>query len=86
MHTYLTGEQVTLADVYLFVVLTWFSRMGIELAEWLHVAKYFSALKNRSEIQQTLNTLVLNVNELLKKIIRAFDDLACEIYCVSKVL
>ncbi len=34
---------------------------------------------------ESINTLVLNVNELLKKIIRAFGDLACEIYCVSKI-
>ena len=33
----------------------------------------------------SINTLILNVNELLKKIIRSFGDLACEIYCVSKV-
>lgn len=59
-HAYLTGDQFTLADIYLFVAFTWFPHMGIELSEWPHVAKYFSALKNRKAIQQALQEESLN--------------------------
>jgi glutathione S-transferase len=31
---YLTGENFTVADSYLFVILGWFGRVGMELANW----------------------------------------------------
>jgi glutathione S-transferase len=53
-HAYIAGEQFSLADIYLFVVFTWFPHIGLELGEWPHVAKYFDMLKNRKAIQQAL--------------------------------
>lgn len=53
-HAYLTSDEFTLADIYLFVVLTWFPRIGIELAEWPHVVNYMATLKNRKSIQQAM--------------------------------
>jgi glutathione S-transferase len=32
--TYLMGEQFTVADAYLFVVLSWTSHVGIDLGQW----------------------------------------------------
>jgi hypothetical protein len=34
----------------------------------------------------SINTLILNVNDLLKKIIRAFGKVACRIYNVEEAL
>jgi glutathione S-transferase len=40
--TFLMGEQFTVADAYLYVVLTWTSHVGIDLGQW-------SALKRHNE-------------------------------------
>jgi len=32
--TYLMGEQFTVADAYLYVVLSWSSHVGIDLGKW----------------------------------------------------
>lgn len=54
-HKYLLNdEQFTLADGYLFVVLTWMPYLGIELKNYTHVQRYFDALKGRNSIRQAM--------------------------------
>lgn len=50
---YLLGD-FTLADAYLFVVLTWLPFVNINLAEWPNLNRYFGELKKRESIQQSL--------------------------------
>jgi glutathione S-transferase len=51
---YLTGDQFTLPDGYLFVVLTWLPYCKLDLVEWPNLSRYFSELKDKPSIQQSL--------------------------------
>jgi glutathione S-transferase len=51
---YLCGEQFTLADGYLFVILSWFPALKVKWANWPVLSKYFSTLKERPAIQKAL--------------------------------
>lgn len=53
-HEYLAGDQFTLPDAYLFVILRWASHFKIELTEWNNLIRYFITLTNRKSIQQSL--------------------------------
>ena len=53
-HAYLVGEQYTLADGYLFVILTWLHHFKISTSAWAHIEKYFSGMMKRSAIHQSL--------------------------------
>lgn len=52
--SYLVTENFTIADAYLFVIITWLSPFKIELSEWPSVEKYFLQLKERESIQKSL--------------------------------
>jgi len=39
---YLAGTQYSLADGYLFVILTWLRHFKIDTADWSHIEKYFA--------------------------------------------
>lgn len=56
----LDNKQFTLADGYLFVVLTWLPHFQINLNEYNNLARYFSELKDRPSIQQALTEEGLN--------------------------
>lgn len=51
---YLLGEQFTLPDGYLFVMLLWAQKFKIDLAEWPEIFRYFTTLSTRKSIQQSL--------------------------------
>lgn len=51
---YLLDEQFTLADAYLFVILTWLPHFKIELSNWSSVSRYFEELRHRKSIEQSL--------------------------------
>ncbi len=51
---HLCGEQFSLADAYLFVILSWFPAFKVKWADWPVLSKYFSQLKERSAIQKAL--------------------------------
>lgn len=51
---YLLGENFTLPDAYLFVILRWFYHMKIELASATNLSRYFALLKTRPSIEQSL--------------------------------
>lgn len=50
----LFGSDFTLADAYLFVILTWLPALGIERADYPYLTRYFNALSKRPSIIQAL--------------------------------
>lgn len=53
-HHYLMGDQFTLPDAYLFVMLMWTRYFNIELSEWENLTRYFDTLHRRDAIQLSL--------------------------------
>lgn len=53
-HAYLTGDNFTLPDAYLFVVLTWLAHIGIELSAYEHLEAFFKRVKVRPAIALSL--------------------------------
>lgn len=51
---YLVLNHFTLADAYLFVVLSWLPRLKIDLASWKNLSAYFEELKQRKSVSQAL--------------------------------
>lgn len=52
--TYLTGEQFTVADAYLFTVLSWHGRLNLDLAGWPHLKAFYERVKLRPAVQKVL--------------------------------
>ncbi|GAC1302099.1 MAG: glutathione transferase GstA [Steroidobacteraceae bacterium] len=52
--SYLMGSAFTVADAYLFTVLGWTGRLGIELAKWPLLAAYQSRIAQRPKVQQAM--------------------------------
>lgn len=50
---FLIGGQFTIADAYLFVVLTWMAHFDIALSQWPNLDRYFNQIKNRPSVQQS---------------------------------
>ena len=51
---YLTGEQFTVADGYLFTVVNWCQWVGIDLAKWPVLAAYQARVSARPKVQEAL--------------------------------
>jgi glutathione S-transferase len=51
---YLMGEHFTVCDAYLFVMLQWAAKFGIDLALWPNIDDYEQKLTNRPAIQAAL--------------------------------
>jgi glutathione S-transferase len=51
---YLLGETFTVADAYLFVMITWLPNFKIDINDWKNVSRYFNDLKMRKSVQQAL--------------------------------
>ena len=52
--SYLTGEQFTVADGYLFTVLNWCQWVGIDLAKWPVLKDYQARVSARPKVQEAL--------------------------------
>jgi glutathione S-transferase len=52
--TYLMGTTFTVADAYLFTVLSWSSHVGIDLAPWPVLTAYQARVAQRPKVQQAL--------------------------------
>jgi glutathione S-transferase len=52
--TYVMGNTFTVADAYLFTVLRWSPRVGIDLAKWPTLAAYVARVEQRPKVQQAL--------------------------------
>jgi glutathione S-transferase len=51
---YLMGEKFTVADAYLFTILTWHKRGGIDLARWPALVKYMERVSARPKVKEAL--------------------------------
>jgi glutathione S-transferase len=51
---YLLGDQFTLPDAYMFVMITWASHFNLNLTDMTHLSRYFNELKQRKSIQKSL--------------------------------
>ena len=52
--TYLMGEHFTVADAYLFTVLSWTSHVGIDLNKWPALAAFVARVGARPKVQEAL--------------------------------
>jgi glutathione S-transferase len=48
--TYLMGEQFTVADAYLYVVLSWSSHVGVDLARWPALKRHGERVASRPHV------------------------------------
>ncbi|TDR82702.1 glutathione transferase GstA [Paludibacterium purpuratum] len=53
-HEYLFGERFSVADAYLFTVLSWFKFLGIDLATWPATQRYLRATARRPSVRDAL--------------------------------
>jgi glutathione S-transferase len=51
---YLMGDQFTVADPYLFVVLNWFGRHGMDLGTWPNLKRFHERVRSRPHTQAAL--------------------------------
>ena len=58
--TYLTGEQFTIADAYLFAVVNWVNFVGIDLAQWPKLQAFQARVAARPKVQEALAAEGLN--------------------------
>ncbi len=52
--TYLLGDAFTVADAYLFTVLSWSAHVGVDLAKWPVLTAYHSRVAQRPKVQEAL--------------------------------
>jgi glutathione S-transferase len=52
--TYLMGNTFTVADAYLFTILRWSGRVGVDLAPWPVLTAYQSRVAQRPKVEQAL--------------------------------
>ena len=53
-HPYLVGDTFSVADAYLFNMLTWTSFTGIDLARWPAIQAFFARVEERPAVQAAL--------------------------------
>jgi glutathione S-transferase len=54
--TYLMGEQFTVADAYLFTVLSWAPRVDLDLGQWPNIKRYVERVGKRAQVIEALNS------------------------------
>ena len=51
---YLMGSHFTVADAYLFTVLSWSGHVGIDLARWPALSAYVARVRERPQVREAL--------------------------------
>jgi glutathione S-transferase len=51
---YLLGDTFTVADAYLFTVLSWSSHVGVDLGKWHALSAYLARVGHRPKVQEAL--------------------------------
>jgi glutathione S-transferase len=51
---FLMGDQFTIADSYLFVILIWLAKLKTDMSPWPNLSRYFYNVKQRASVQQAL--------------------------------
>ena len=52
--SYLMGDQFTVADAYLFVILGWFGRVGLDITKWPKLQAFHQRVAARPAVDQAL--------------------------------
>lgn len=52
---YLLGDDLTIPDIYLFVILRWLRNVNIDLNQWPNLSNYFAEFKKRPAVQKTFH-------------------------------
>jgi glutathione S-transferase len=58
---YLMGEKFTVPDAYLFTVLRWSPRVGIDLSKWKNITAYIDRVAARPKVQEAMKASVSSV-------------------------
>ncbi len=53
-HDYLAGKDFSIADAYLYIILSWLAHFNIELNQWPKVEHYFNQIKQRPSVQKSI--------------------------------
>lgn len=53
-HKFLMGDKFTIADTYMFAVLRWTPRVGIDLSKWPNLKAYADRVGARPKVQEAL--------------------------------
>jgi glutathione S-transferase len=51
---YLMGEIFTVADAYMFTVLRWSPRVGIDLSKWPNIKAYLDRVEARPKVKEAM--------------------------------
>ena len=51
---YLMGDKFTAADAYLFTVLRWTGKLGVDHGQWPNIKAYFERVGKRPKVMETL--------------------------------
>jgi glutathione S-transferase len=51
---YVMGDKFTVADAYLFTVLRWSPRVGIDLGKWKNITAYLDRVAARPKVQEAM--------------------------------
>ncbi|HEU5018163.1 MAG TPA: glutathione transferase GstA [Pseudolabrys sp.] len=52
--SYLMGDKFTVADAYLFTILRWSPRVGIDLSRWPNISAYVDRVASRPKVLEAL--------------------------------
>lgn len=63
-NTYLMGDNFTIGDPYLFVILVWLAKLKLSVQPWENLNRYFMNMKSRKSVQLALNEEGLSHIEL----------------------
>ena len=53
-HAYIFGDALTLPDFYIFTVLRWCPHLGVNIANYPHLQRYFTLMAQRPSVQKAL--------------------------------
>lgn len=51
---YIMGDKFTVADAYLFTVLNWTKKFGIDVSQWPNIKAYMARVAERPKVQETM--------------------------------
>ncbi len=51
---YIMGDKFTVADAYLFTVLNWTRKHGIDVSKWPNIKAYMARVAERPKVQETM--------------------------------
>ena len=53
-HTYLMGDEFTIADCYCYAIVNWHKRADIDLSPWPNLKAYMARIEARPKVQEAL--------------------------------